>query len=1338
MVKDKISIIIPCYNVENLIKRCLDSVFRQTVQTVSYEVICVDDKSEDNTLEVLLLYEKVYPQNMVVIPLEENGKQGRARNIALDYVSGNFIMYVDADDVIADGMLEMLYQAIIKYQCDVAECAYKSFTDEPDMDVETRGKVEIYDMDDVAWRRACILRHFHKTAPWGRLYKKELLEYEDVFFPERITMEDTYFTELCMSHMHRYIYIPETYYFYYINSNGTYHSAQALTYYMDSMQTQNWATDRIAEEGLLAECSLEWEYLHFLKAFCDPIARMLKSKDFFSYENYVWAHTELHARYSTAAENIYVKDSTAVTVAFAREIAKKIYSEQELAMLMYGESYADVLAHGGTMAGRQCPGRASVLLYTVNEKNELLETVENILRQSYPDVEIIIVDDASTDGSLELAEEKYGDCENLIYLYNEERIGPSESFNAGIESATGEYLIFARSGDRWDVDRLRRQMEILRQGAKWTYCKAMLNGKEKPVERWLGSQSLYPSLLTEDEVSLYSILVKRECLNIVGCLDENLSELQEYDLVLRLGRQYEGVYLPDTLVQVKSRPFVPESLILSEVYLRLKYADDLGKFGLKKDKLVQIVEKAGFLDQLECFWECVENIQEDEEYASLLAEYVREHNLVRYIDECETDTIEGIRYCTGCGVCCEICPADAIQMKTDAKGFLTPRIDGEKCIHCGRCVANCPTQIDFGAGFRKQLCYAVQMKEEFLLAGSSGGVFPALAEFVLEQGGYVAGAVFMDDFSVRHIVSNQRADIERMYGSKYVQSSMAGVYSEIQRLLETGELVLFGGCACQVAALKAYLGREYEKLYLIDVVCHGVPSPGAWQERLKALYAKHGEVQKIAFRDKRHMGWESGLYIRSADGNEYLAKDDIFMQEFLNNWILRDSCYSCEFKAETYSDLTLGDFWGIGTMDEEYGENGTSFVTVNTAKGEKLFRYLANLGGRVSLFPAKGAVTWNPCIEKAVKDNEMRRLLSQKKEEGIGWQQAVDAIFKELHFDIAMVCLWSENYGNAITNYALYRTLKKKYSVVAVDTGVSQPRNKFLEFAEAHYQMASELYPSREWDKLLGSVDIFLVGSDQVWNYKYIQDNNWGHYFQLGFVGRDKRKVSYASSFGTEGLEPPTAEYGTEYQEFDAVSVREEFGIESCRIKYGIQAVQVLDPVFLLKADEYEALLPRRLVEEEPYILAYLLTPSAEKREYCESLQQKMGGIKIIYMIDNVLQNRNLWRNILKFENVKVELAVEEWLAYLHGAQYIITDSFHGTCFALIFQKQFVSFVNRESGRFKFFNKLPGVGERILETVEEKGLQVFDKPLDYGEVDRYLMTERERSLAWLDAALQTV
>lgn len=151
--KEKISIIIPCYNVEGLIKRCLDSIFAQAAETVSFEVICVDDKSSDRTLDILLSYEEQNPENMIIISLEENGKQGRARNIALDYATGEYIMYVDADDVIAQGMLETLYRAIKKYQCDVAECAYKSFTGEPELDVETLGEIELYDMGDAASRK---------------------------------------------------------------------------------------------------------------------------------------------------------------------------------------------------------------------------------------------------------------------------------------------------------------------------------------------------------------------------------------------------------------------------------------------------------------------------------------------------------------------------------------------------------------------------------------------------------------------------------------------------------------------------------------------------------------------------------------------------------------------------------------------------------------------------------------------------------------------------------------------------------------------------------------------------------------------------------------------------------------------------------------------------------------------------------------------------------------------------------------------------------------------------------------------------------------------------------
>ncbi len=330
-----VSIIIPCYNVEDLIKRCLNSIFAQTVETVSYEVICVDDKSTDRTLEILLSYEKQNPENMIIIPLEENGKQGHARNVALDYAAGEYIMYVDADDVIADGILETLYQAAEKYQCDVAECAYKSFSDEPDLEIRTVGEIELYDMEDALSRKKCILNHFLRTAPWGRLYRKELLELDDVFFPEGITMEDTYFTELCMAHMHYYVYIPDTLYFYYINPDGTFHNPKASTYYMDAVQVQNWATDRIVEKNLLEDCGQEWEYIHFYKAFRDPMVRMITDKASFSYQNYVRMFFELQKRYPDVADNIYIAASTTVLTLFMRVITRELCSEQALATLMY-------------------------------------------------------------------------------------------------------------------------------------------------------------------------------------------------------------------------------------------------------------------------------------------------------------------------------------------------------------------------------------------------------------------------------------------------------------------------------------------------------------------------------------------------------------------------------------------------------------------------------------------------------------------------------------------------------------------------------------------------------------------------------------------------------------------------------------------------------------------------------------------------------------------------------------------------------------------------------------------------------------------------------------------
>lgn len=1333
-MREKISIIIPCYNVESVLSRCLDSIFCQDIDVADYEVICVDDNSTDGTLNLLCEYEKSYPESMIVIALEENGKQGKARNIALGYASGNYVMYVDADDVLAPNILKRLYKTLIEYNCDVAECNYKSFSVGNSFIVESIGKAEIYDMTDAKWRKACILRRFPKTAPWGRLYKRELLTEQDIFFPEGITMEDTYFSELCMAHMKKYVWLPETLYFYYINPNGTYYGKKAINYYMDTLIVQNMATDRIRMNGLLPDCEKELEYLYFLKAFCDPIARMIKNKDYFSYKNYEWAYRELLERYPLIGENPYVWQSKAELLMFSRELSKRLFFEDELAMALYGDDYKNELdcikVHNNT--------KVSVLVVTSNQKTALCETLESLLQQSYKNLEIVIVDDASSDGTLETIQELFGDKENIYYLRNEMMQGIGASYNAGAACASGFWLAFAECGTIWQPDRLEIQITSLTKNKKWNYCDVVVGEQTFPRTDWEEYKRvgmLMPTLFMENQINLMGVLLKKECFEELEGFDEDLPEQQEYDFLLRLSEKYYGEELQCTLVYTVPKSVQTENYVAADVYLLMKYSKQLSRLELKKEKLVQVMDNAGYLGAIDILWKYVDLLLEDADYAEALNDYVEKRNLVRFLEQSIEDTILGVQHCTGCAVCQEICPTKAIYMKYDEGGFLVPEIDDEKCVHCGKCVRQCPTQVDLQGNFRKQICYAVQAGYQYQDRGSSGGVFPALAEYALENGWYVAGAVFDEDFSVRHIVSNSKEDIIRMYGSKYVQSNMQELYPQIANLLKKGEIVLFSGVACQVAGLKAYLQCDYCNLYTVDVVCHGVPSPKAWQNYLGRLSEDGKEIIAISFRDKHHLGWKTGLYVKYSDGSEVSDEDDAYVNAFLNNWILRESCYQCNFKGESYSDITLGDFWGIETLDEEFGNRGTSFVTVNSFKGEQLYHSIDDIIIQKRMFPVSAAIIQNHCIETPVLNNAMHDMLQNIWEEG-KWEKALEEVYGKLHFDVALVCLWSNNYGNAITNYALYHTLDKLCNVIAIDTGITYLKDRFLEFSQKYFRRSSEFYPRGEWEALQNNCDTFLVGSDQVWNSKYAKGSNWGTFFQLGFISSDKRKVSYASSFGQEGLQPTSEGMKKLYQEFSKLSVREEFGVNVCREQYHMDAKQVLDPVFLLEAEEYDDLLEEIDIDiREPFIAAYLLNPTGEKRDFCEKVKSMFDEMKIIYLIDNAPETKDLYRHILRFENVKVGLRVEEWLYYLRNAQYIITDSFHGTCFSIIFQKPFLSFVNRQTDRFKFFEKLPGISEHILSMVDAEFCDKILEQIDYDAVDKELSKERQCSLKWLKDAL---
>ena len=208
--------------------------------------------------------------------------------------------------------------------------------------------------------------------------------------------------------------------------------------------------------------------------------------------------------------------------------------------------------------------------------------------------------------------------------------------------------------------------------------------------------------------------------------------------------------------------------------------------------------------------------------------------------------------CCGCGACAESCTRGAIQMVRDREGFDYPVIDPSVCVNCGICEKVCPVKAPMGEG-QENFYAGAQAKDSAVRAsGSSGGVFSVLAQSVFEKQGVVYGAAYDEDMRVVHSKARTLEELERLKKTKYVQSSLKGIYGEIQTLLEDRQWVLFCGTPCQVKGLQLFLKRAYDTLILVDLVCYGVPSPGLWEKYVHMLERRHkGKLTDFSFRDKR-------------------------------------------------------------------------------------------------------------------------------------------------------------------------------------------------------------------------------------------------------------------------------------------------------------------------------------------------------------------------------------------------------------------------------------------------------------------------------------------------------
>ena len=298
--------------------------------------------------------------------------------------------------------------------------------------------------------------------------------------------------------------------------------------------------------------------------------------------------------------------------------------------------------------------------------------------------------------------------------------------------------------------------------------------------------------------------------------------------------------------------------------------------------------------------------------------------------------------CCGCYACYSICPKQCITMKADEEGFWYPVVNQDKCINCNLCKKVCPIINKPECISYDRKAYAMYNKnEDVRLQSSSGGIFTLLAEYIINNNGKVYGATFDDDFNVKHIGIDKLENISLLQGSKYVQSKIENVYKSVKTDLNNGRQVLFTGTPCQVVGLKSFFLLVYDNLILMDIVCHGVPSPLIWQKYLDELKKSYKQnIQQIYFRNK-DTGWKnySIKIVFDKDIYKKIGLNDVYMRGFIGDIYLRPSCYSCKFKGiERISDITVADFWGIQNVKPKMDDNkGISLVVIQSEKGKAIF-----------------------------------------------------------------------------------------------------------------------------------------------------------------------------------------------------------------------------------------------------------------------------------------------------------------------------------------------------------------------------------------------------------------
>ncbi|MBE6404410.1 MAG: 4Fe-4S dicluster domain-containing protein [Lentisphaerae bacterium] len=766
--------------------------------------------------------------------------------------------------------------------------------------------------------------------------------------------------------------------------------------------------------------------------------------------------------------------------------------------------------------------------------------------------------------------------------------------------------------------------------------------------------------------------------------------------------------------------------------------------------------------------------------------------------------------CSACGACLNTCPVGAISWKISEHMIEIPYIDQNLCINCNKCVAVCPQNKKIKGNYPKE-CYAAWLKSSVdLEKSSSGGAARAFSLAVLKQNGIVFGSAYLAG-KAQHIAVSSTDSLDTLSGSKYVWSDVCQTYSEVKTVLENSDKkVLYIGTPCQIAGLKSYLGeKKYDNLYLIDLICHGVPPAAYIKQYVQEVFGD--EPETLSFRNREggilSGTLKSGVAFKQKSEGSF---SDEYMKAYLSGIMYRKHCHNCQFATpERISDITIGDFWGIdkAVLPVDAPEL-LSVIFANTKQGQELLQLSK---GDLNLTPypvitgcyGKDNIK-HPSLQPREKEDfysnlqeksflQAIRIAGKKKTHYL--KDIFSFITRIESFIVRGVCshfskpgnstkplveittidesYMLDNYGTFLQHYALRRVVKEAGFAVCrnvwepqaykgMDEGYKWWKNQLCSLSAckkilkiiltklslypkiSHYAacmyMTRPIKFRRSFTHLIGpwrenpgrKPDIYLAGSDQVF-FWWDLDSQYRRFMK--HAPESSVKISYAASSNwytardSEVWRGSTAEL---LNEFHGISVREKIGQEILKELLPQKSiVQVLDPTLLLMQQDYLNILTKKKFFRKPTLLCYLLHCDMETLhlEELEHIAKQLGvDLKII----GTQGSEN-------YVPVKygISPAPEDFLRAYRDAEYVITNSFHGTVFSILFEKKWVS-VNQngsnkssQNARHTELLKTLGMEERTIDFSEDDILDLLGEPVDWAHVQKTLAELRSSSKSWL-------